>query len=149
MKWLFEQKTGQTDLELVLRKEMFDGEVQELVDYLEVFGQGKTEIIPLKTADRVQLLPTAELILVEVEAGELVVTTTRGVYRTTERLARFQERVQHPDLVQISRFGLINIKHLQYLEHSFSGNMTAFLTAKVKTTVSRRYLKQLEIRLGL
>lgn len=144
MKWLFEPVEHLSDLELVIRKNELDSEVQELIDYLAVFGQGQMEIIPIKTADRLQLVTVDDLISVEVETGGLVVTTTAGVYRTTERLARFQDRVQHPDLVQISRFGLVNIKHLQYLEHSFSGNMTAFLTGQVKITVSRRYLKGLE-----
>ena len=149
MKWLFEKVDGQAQLEVVLKKATFDQEVHDLVAYLEGFELATTDIVPIKTVDRVQLLAVAELISVEVEEGDLLLTSTKGNYRTTERLARFQDRVQHPDLVQISRFGLLNIKHLQYLEHSFSGNMTAFLTDQVKITVSRRYLKNLEKKIGL
>lgn len=149
MKWSFEQTETPTGLEVVLRKGVFDQEVQDFVTYLEGFYQEVTEIVPIKTVDRVQLVAVADIIAVEVEAGELCLMTKTGNYRTLERLNHFQERVTHPDLVQISRYGLLNIKHLQYLEHSFSGNMTAFLTDKVKVTISRRYLKQLEKKLGL
>lgn len=149
MKWSFEAIANQAELEVVLRKGSLDQEVQDMMAYLEDFGQSVTELLPIKTADRVQLVLVADIIAVEVDGGELQVLTTKGNYRTVERLIHFQERVNHPDLLQISRYGLINIKQLQYLEHSFSGNMTAVLTGKTKVTVSRRYLKQLEKTLGL
>ena len=67
----------------------------------------------------------------------------------TKRLYKFQERLNNPDFVQVSKHGLINIQHLEALEASFSGNMLAILTGKRKVDVSRRYLKNLEKRLGL
>ncbi|MFA9414397.1 MULTISPECIES: LytTR family DNA-binding domain-containing protein [unclassified Streptococcus] len=149
MKWSFEVSDGQAELEVILRKARLDQEVQDVMTYLEGFGQSVTELLPIKTAERVQLVSVADMIAVEVDGGELQVLTTKGSYRTVERLIHFQERVNHPDLLQISRYGLINIKQLQYLEHSFSGNMTAVLTGKTKVTVSRRYLKYLEKKLGL
>ncbi|MFV8214762.1 LytTR family DNA-binding domain-containing protein, partial [Streptococcus pluranimalium] len=66
-----------------------------------------------------------------------------------QRLYQFKEKVGSQDMIQVSKQSLINIRHLERMEASFSGNMTAFLTGGLKIAVSRRYLKVLEKRLGL
>lgn len=148
MKWEFKEKEVD-ELELVLQKRQFDREVQELVTYLGHFGQESPKVLPVKTAEDILLLTVAELIVVEVEGSQLLLKTSKGTYQTTERLYKFKERLNNPDFVQVSKQSLININHLEKLEASFSGNMLAFLTNKIKVQVSRRYLKALERAIGL
>lgn len=148
MKWTFEESSNQ-ELEVVVRKSSYDEEVQAVLAYLSQFGQVSPDIVPVKTADRIQMLRVAELIAVEVEGSDLRLHTQKGTLVTTDRLYKFQARLNNPDLVQVSKQTLLNIAHLNYLEASFSGNMTAFLSQGVKVTVSRRYLKALEQKLGL
>lgn len=148
MKWTFEESSNQ-ELEVVVRKGSYDEEVQAVLVYLSQFGQVSPDIVPVKTADRIQMLRVGELIAVEVEGSDLRLHTQKGMLVTTDRLYKFQARLNNPDLVQVSKQTLLNIAHLNYLEASFSGNMTAFLSQGVKVTVSRRYLKALEQKLGL
>lgn len=148
MKWTFEESSNQ-ELEVVVHKSSYDEEVQAVLAYLSQFGQVSPDIVPVKTADRIQMLRVAELIAVEVEGSDLRLHTQKGTLVTTDRLYKFQARLNNPDLVQVSKQTLLNIAHLNYLEASFSGNMTAFLSQGVKVTVSRRYLKALEQKLGL
>lgn len=148
MKWTFEESSNQ-ELEVVVRKSSYDEEAQAVLAYLSQFGQVSPDIVPVKTADRIQMLRVAELIAVEVEGSDLRLHTQKGTLVTTDRLYKFQARLNNPDLVQVSKQTLLNIAHLNYLEASFSGNMTAFLSQGVKVTVSRRYLKALEQKLGL
>lgn len=148
MKWTFEESSNQ-ELEVVVRKSSYDEEVQAVLAYLSQFGQVSPDIVPVKTADRIQMLRVAELIAVEVEGSDLRLHTQKGTHVTTDRLYKFQARLNNPDLVQVAKQTLLNIAHLNYLEASFSGNMTAFLSQGVKVTVSRRYLKALEQKLGL
>lgn len=148
MKWTFEESSNQ-ELEVVVRKSSYDEEAQAVLAYLSQFGQVSPDIVPVKTADRIQMLRVGELIAVEVEGSDLRLHTQKGTLVTTDRLYKFQARLNNPDLVQVSKQTLLNIAHLNYLEASFSGNMTAFLSQGVKVTVSRRYLKALEQKLGL
>lgn len=94
------------------------------------------------------MLHVADLILVDVDGSTLILETTQGRLLTNDRLYKFRNRLANPDFVQVSKHALININHLKALENSFSGNMLAILTGKIKADVSRRYLSELE-NLGL
>ena len=119
------------------------------MDYIGLYQAESPSILPIKTADRIEMLKVEELVSVDVEGTSLILDTLKGRQIITERLYKFQERLNNPDFVQVSKHGLINIHHLEALEASFSGNMLAILTGKRKVDVSRRYLKNLEKRLGL
>lgn len=148
MRWIFREKETE-ELEIILEKSQYDDEVLVMIQYLEKFGVGRAEVVPVKTVDRIQMLKVIDIISVEVDGSQLVIETAEGRLVTTERLYRFKERVANEDLLQVSKQSLINIQHLRILEASFSGNMLALLTNGIKTSVSRRYLKDLEKRLGL
>lgn len=137
------------DLEVIVRGKELNQEVNDIMTYLSLFQQSSLEIIPIKTSDRIELLKVAELILVDVDGTSLILETMKGRHSINDRLYRFQKRLNNPDFVQVSKHAFINISHLQYLEDSFSGNMTAFLSKNLKADISRRYLKDLEKRLGL
>lgn len=149
MKCQFDHDSQQEELLVSLRKSGRDAEVEAVLAYLNQYGQVSPEIVPVKTGDRIQMLRVAELIAVEVEGNNLRLHTTTGQVLTTDRLYKFQARLNSPKLIQVAKQTLLNIGHLNYLEASFSGNMTAFLSQGVKVTVSRRYLKTLEQKLGL
>lgn len=145
----FQEDKECLELDVLVRKAAYDKEVEQLLAYLGQFGLTTPEVIPIKTSDRIQMIKLADLIAVDVEGTSLRLYTCQGQLLVTDRLYKFQEKVNSPDIIQVSKQTLINVKHLDYLEASFSGNMTAFLTNKVKVTVSRRYLKALEKTLGL
>lgn len=136
-------------IEVLVRSGKYDQAVQDVLNYLAKFEQGRVEILPVKTVVRTELLRVSDLILVDVDGTSLILETTNGRLINTDRLYKFRERLANPDFVQISKHALININHLKSLENSFSGNMLAMLTNDVTTNVSRRYLSDLEKALGL
>lgn len=84
----------------------------------------------------------------EVEKTELSFYTTNSVIKTNGRLYQILEKLNN-DFVQVSKHGIINLNYLESLEAAFTGNMIAKLDFKQKTDVSRRYLPELEKKLGL
>lgn len=151
MHYQFEEDSSlpKETIEVLVRSGKYDQAVQDVLDYLAKFEQGRVEILPVKTAVRTELLRVSDLILVDVDGTSLILETTQGRLLTNDRLYKFRQRLANPDFVQVSKHALININHLKALEDSFSGNMLAILTGKIKTDVSRRYLSELERRLGL
>ena len=122
---------------------------KKVLDYLAQFEQTDPAVLPIKTVDCIEMLHVADLILVDVDGSTLILETTQGRLLTNDRLYKFRNRLANPDFVQVSKqHALININHLKALENSFSGNMLAILTGKIKADVSRRYLSELE-NLGL
>lgn len=126
-----------------------DAAVQSLMAYIDRYGAAQLGIIPVKTADRIQMVQAALIIMVDVADTRLLIYTTTGVLTTRERLTHFTDRLASPDFVQVSKHAVVNLNHLLALEDSFSGNMTAKLDQQVTTTVSRKYVKLLAQRLGL
>lgn len=136
-------------IEVLVRSGKYDQAVQDVLDYLARFNQEKTEVLPVKTAMRTELLRVSDLILIDVDGSSLILETRHGRLVTNDRLYKFSARLNNPDFVQVSKHAVLNINHLKALESSFSGNMLALLTNDIKTDVSRRYLSDLEKALGL
>lgn len=148
MKWFFE-KSSVSDLTVVIQNSDYTQDVLDLVAYLEAYENRSKEPISIKTGDEIVILKVDKIRAIEVEGDYLRVYGDKRQILTRDRLYRFQEKMGHPDMVQVSKHSVINIHYLERMEASFSGNMTAFLTGNLSITVSRRYLKALEKHLGL
>ena len=117
--------------------------------YLDNYQTSRTGIIPVKTPDRLVMVKTATIILADVQHETLLLYTTTSTITTHETVRHLVQRLGDPNFIQVSKHGVLNLDHLQSLEDSFSGNMTAVLTTNLKTAVSRKYVKELMSQLGL
>ncbi|OZV24314.1 LytTR family DNA-binding domain-containing protein [Streptococcus sobrinus] len=151
MQYYFEEKENLKldEVQVLVQSQKRTKEVQEILDYLGAYDQGEVTVLPIKTSDRFEMLKVDDLIYADVEGDSLILETSKGRILTNDRLYKFSQRLNNPDFVQVSKHALLNINHLEALEASFSGNMLAILTGKRKLDVSRRYLVNLEKRLGL
>lgn len=122
--------------------------VNNLLSYIKNFDKKVDSLLPVKTEDRILTIKIEEIIKVEVEKTELSFYTTNAVIKTSGRLYQILEKLNN-DFVQVSKHGIINLNYLESLEAGFTGNMIAKLSFKQKTDVSRRYLPELEKKLGL
>lgn len=151
MQYYFEEKENLKldEVQVLVQSQKRTNEVQEILDYLGAYDQSEVTVLPIKTSDRIEMLKVDDLIYADVEGDSLILETSKGRILTNDRLYKFSQRLNNPDFVQVSKHALLNINHLEALEASFSGNMLAILTGKRKLDVSRRYLVNLEKRLGL
>lgn len=122
--------------------------VNNLLSYIKNFDKKVDSLLPVKTEDRILTIKIEEIIKVEVEKTELSFYTTNSVIKTNGRLYQILEKLNN-DFVQVSKHGIINLNYLESLEAGFTGNMIAKLDFKQKTDVSRRFLPELEKKLGL
>ncbi|MDY4760871.1 LytTR family DNA-binding domain-containing protein [Streptococcus thoraltensis] len=148
MKWFFE-KSSVDELSIIIKNREYTSEVVDLIAYLESYASSPKGIVSVKTLDDILILKIDDIVAAEVDGDYLNIYYHNREISTRQRLCQFKQRLNHPDMIQVSKQSLINIQHLERMEASFSGNMTAFLTNGLKITVSRRYLKTLEKRLGL
>lgn len=125
------------------------GAVPDLLAYLDRYAATQPGMIAVKTPDRLVMVKVATIISAEIQTATLLLYTTSGVVTTKEPLRHLLQRLANPNFVQVSKHSVLNLDHLQSLEDSFSGSMTATLTAKVKTDVSRKYVKGFMQRLGI
>ncbi|WP_265458476.1 LytTR family DNA-binding domain-containing protein [Enterococcus sp. HY326] len=143
------EQLAEDELEIFIKAAPANQQVQRLVAELEYLLEETPTAIPLKQKERIALVKVETIAVVSVQKAELTIKTLNGEYQTKERLYQFVERLRNPDFLQISKFCVININQLDYLEDSFSGNMLAFLKGGYQESVSRKYLPNLMKRLGV
>lgn len=90
-----------------------------------------------------------DIILVDVQKNTLSIETLTAKYLIQERLYKFIQKLPKDIFVQVSKYAVINLDYLLSLEDSFAGSMTAKMEKSLRTSVSRKYLSDLEEHLGL
>ena len=125
-----------------------DEEVDSLISFIQKFKQKHKKLLPVKSEDRILTLKTKNIVKIEVQGTELTYYLPEETVKTKGRLYQVLDKL-NMDFVQISRHAIVNINYLESLEAGFAGNMIAKLDYGYKTEISRRYLKNLEKRLGL
>ncbi|EHJ52915.1 LytTR family DNA-binding domain-containing protein [Streptococcus macacae] len=123
--------------------------VQQLLDYIDNYQMLSSNAIPIKTMDKIVMLKLDDIVLADVNQTTLKIFTLNGVFTTTETLIHFSNRLNRANFIQISKHALINLDHLESLSDSFSGNMMAKLSNNIKSSVSRKYVKELMVHLGI
>ena len=123
-------------------------DVQKIINTIEQLDS-HFDVVPLSIDDKVVMVQTTAIIAIEVYENELTVYTLNQNYQLRGKLKAMLQRLDPSDFIQISKNTIINLNHLNSLEASFSGNMTAFLDNNLKLTVSRKYLVELKKSLGM
>uniref|UniRef100_UPI00403F0FD4 LytTR family DNA-binding domain-containing protein n=1 Tax=Candidatus Enterococcus willemsii TaxID=1857215 RepID=UPI00403F0FD4 len=112
---------------------------------LQLSDVQEKDMFTVKTKDGIQVVQVHEIEIIEIFADEVVILTINNekiIFRG--RLYKIKERLNGQQFVQITKSTIINIKQIQRLENSFSGNMLAILKSGRKQTISRRYLPNLK-----
>ena len=139
---------GPDDLNVTVNAVAKNDKVIKLLNYLDKYNQKSSSLIPIKTEDRILTIKQTELIKVEVTKNILSFYTKSDVIQTNGRLYQVLTRLNE-NFVQVSKHAIINLNHLLSLEAGFNGNMIAKLNFDQRADVSRKYLPELERRLGL
>jgi len=139
---------GPDDLNIIVTAATKNDRVTSLINYLKKFNRQSSVLIPIKTEDKILTVKQVDLIKVEVTKSILSFYTKDAVVKTNGRLYQILTRLNE-NFVQVSKHGVININHLVSLEAGFTGNMIAKLSFNQRADVSRKYLPELERRLGL
>lgn len=139
---------GPDDLNITVNAVTKNDKVINLLNYLDKYDQKSSSLIPIKTEDRILTIKQIELIKVEVTKNILSFYTKSDVIQANGRLYQVLTRLNE-NFVQVSKHGIINLNHLLSLEAGFTGNMIAKLNFDQRVDVSRKYLPELERRLGL
>lgn len=135
-------------IEVLIQSQKLSPDVQKLINTLESLDN-HFDVVPLAVDDRVVMVQTNQIIAFEVYDNELTVYTPTENYQLRGTLKTMLQRMDQSVFIQVSKSAVINLNHLNSLEASFSGNMTAILSTDLKLTVSRKYLIDLKKSLGM
>ncbi|KAA9298809.1 MULTISPECIES: LytTR family DNA-binding domain-containing protein [Aerococcus] len=105
--------------------------------------------IALKVDDQYFILHTKDILYLEVSQGILTITTRKGKYQTRQSLSSLADKLNSQDFIRISKYAMVRIQAIERLEMAFSGNMYAYLSTGQRVNVSRRFVNNLKVRLGI
>ncbi|KRL95004.1 LytTR family DNA-binding domain-containing protein [Limosilactobacillus equigenerosi] len=144
------QPNGSVDdeIEIEIKAATQTDTIDKLIDYISNFKPQEQRIIPVKTLERIITIKVDQLVKVEVQGNVLMYYTTQQVVKANGRLYQVLENLSE-DFVQVSRHSIINLNYLESIESGFAGNMVAMLAVNLRSDISRRYLVNLERKLGL
>lgn len=150
MKVSFDQDTTlkSDDVQILVKAASLSPAVLQLLQQIQQLTAKRTTL-PLQIGDRVIVLPTSDILAIEVYGDQLSVHTSSDVYQSRGQLKTMLAKLDPQAFIQVTKSSLLNINYLTSLEASFSGNMTAFMANHMKLTVSRKYLPDLKRLLGL
>ncbi|WEV65409.1 LytTR family DNA-binding domain-containing protein [Bifidobacterium sp. ESL0764] len=149
------------------------GEVTRLLRGIAALEQEVSSIVSVQSGGRLEVVRKNDIVAIEID-GELLLLkifdSDAQQYRDNasaepvseepvssprirtlaikDGLAHFAKCLSKADFVRVSRQVIINLRYLQSLEISYSGNMMAKLSGGVTETVSRHYVTNLRKLLG-
>lgn len=99
--------------------------------------------------DKVEVIDPADLIRIYASSGKVFAVTHKGEYILRLRLYEAEERLTSRQFVRISNSEIINLKHVDHFDLSFTGTICVKLSDKTTAYVSRRYVAKVKKILGI
>lgn len=81
---------SQDQIDVLVSSQDLSPKVQRLMDYISLYQAETPSMVPIKTADRIEMLKVEDLVSVDVEGTSLILDTLKGRQIITERLYKFQ-----------------------------------------------------------
>jgi two-component system response regulator LytT len=149
VKFQINQDLDDDEIKVIVQANQKTVTTRKIMEQIEVMTMTQPKVLPIKVEDQLIMVKVAELILVEVAGEKLTFFTKSQIIETSGHLNSLIRQLANLDFIQVSRHAVLNLNYLEALEAGFGGALVAKLTNGHKTAVSRRYVKQIEERLGI
>lgn len=126
-----------------------DAVTQEVRVIMDKLGEDRLPIISGSRDGRIEILEPKDLIRIYASAGKVYAVTLGGEYVLRLRLYEIEERLRSQQFVRISNSEIINLRHVNSFDTSFTGTICVHLADKTTAYVSRRYVAKIKKILGL
>lgn len=131
--------------ELVLRCRELDDEILEVLSILQ---ERSAKLAGYRDGETHMLQPV-DVLYAEAVDGKTFLYTTDAVLETHQSLAGLQEAYSEAGLLRIGKSQLCNLRHVARLKSLPNSRIEITLDNGEKLIVSRRYIQDLEERLGM
>ncbi|MGO2100579.1 LytTR family transcriptional regulator DNA-binding domain-containing protein [Vagococcus salmoninarum] len=105
--------------------------------------------LPVKTKERIYLVPSAEIITISVANGVTEINTPTQKYTILEPLNGISEKLPCQRFLRVHRSYLINLFEISEIQPWFNQTLQVTMSNGDKVPISRSYLSQFKERVGL
>ena len=124
-------------------------EVSEAVRRLTETKESGFEIITGFNDERAEIISPDEIYRIYSENQKVLAVTDKGIFRLRMRLYQAEERLAGRKFARISNSEIINLSKTANFDLSFAGTIQVKMKNGDTTFVSRRYVTEIKIRLGI
>ncbi|WP_129044465.1 LytTR family DNA-binding domain-containing protein [Companilactobacillus metriopterae] len=131
---------------IVIQSPKDDQEVVDLVQKLESMIQELQKISGYHD-DTVYQLDLTEVLFFETNDRDVYAHTSDNSYRVNQRLYELEE-ILPANFIRVSKSTILNLDQVRSLTRSVTGNLIEFKNSYKQVYVSRRFYKDVKIKLG-
>ena len=94
------------------------------------------------------LLKASDVYMMQTEGTKAVIHTRSDTYISKERLCNIEKELPS-NFFRISKYTIVNLDYLKFVEPSFNGNMLLVMKNGSKDYISRKYLSEFKKRMDI
>ncbi|MBQ3066136.1 MAG: LytTR family transcriptional regulator DNA-binding domain-containing protein [Clostridia bacterium] len=145
MKIKLETVSDVTETEVVIRCREFDEETERLLSTIRLF----TNTVIAKKDNKTFIISPEDICYFDTQENKVLLITEEGVYETPLKMYEIEEKFKNSGFVRVSRYSIINLRKVAYLEPLFNGRMVAVMKNNDKVVITRLYIQAIKTILGM
>lgn len=107
------------------------------------------QLHPIEDDDRIYMVPTEQIIMIEAQQGEILVHTQDRVYHDQSTLVYWEHKLDAKHFMRIHRAFIVNLQKIVTIEPWFNQTLQITLENQAKAQVSRSRVKEFKEYVGL
>ena len=145
MKVKLETGVDTEETEVIIRCRDYNEETERLLSTVRLLSN---TIIGRKD-NRTFILRPEDICYFDTQENRVLVYTLDAKYETQLKMYEIEERFNTAGFLRVSRYSLINLRMVSYLEPLLNGRMVAVMKNGDKVVITRLYIQALKTRLGM
>ena len=133
------------ETEVVIRCRELDEETERLLSTIRLFAN----TIIGKKDNKTFILKPEDICYFDTQDNKVLLITEEAVYETPLKMYEIEEKFKNTGFLRVSRYSIINLRKVSYLEPLFNGRMVAVMKNGDKVVITRLYIQALKNTLGM
>lgn len=133
------------ETEIVIRCRELDEETERLLSTIRLFAN----TIIGKNDNKTFILKPEDICYFDTQDNKVMLITEEATYETPLKMYEIEEKFKNTGFLRVSRYSIINLRKVSYLEPLFNGRMVAVMKNGDKVVITRLYIQSLKNALGM
>ncbi|MGX6442916.1 LytR/AlgR family response regulator transcription factor [Neobacillus sp. K501] len=142
----YDEERIQKTLEKINRMQKIGGKVFSVKPSLSNDSNGKFAIL---VDERIILLTFDEIVYMESSEGKCTIGTLAQKYTVSEALVVLEKKLNPTKFLRVHRSFIVNVDHIIEIEPWFNSTYNLYMKNGSKIPVSRTYIKDLKLMIGI
>ena len=145
MKIKLETVSDMGETEVIIRCRELDEETERLLSTFRLFAN----TIIGKNDNKTFILKPEDICYFDTQDNKVLLITEESTYETHLKMYEIEEKFKNAGFLRVSRYSIINLRKVSYLEPLFNGRMVAVMKNGDKVVITRLYIQSLKTALGM